>query len=90
MRDRQECIGCGTLSPETETNYTLISAQFGWRLVRERLPDGTFRVEWRCPDCWKRYKQGRQATDDARAAARLSSGRSQASPPSAPRSAPSR
>jgi Mrp family chromosome partitioning ATPase len=26
VRDRQTCVGCGKKSPETETNYTLISA----------------------------------------------------------------
>ena len=57
MRDRQNCIDCGKLSPETDTNYTLISSQFGWRLTRQRLPDGTFAVEWRCPDCWREHKK---------------------------------
>ena len=61
MRDRQTCIGCGKKSPETETNYTLISAQFGWRLSRYRNPDGTIMIEWRCPSCWREYKKAKDA-----------------------------
>jgi hypothetical protein len=59
MRDRQTCIGCGKKSPETETNYTLISAQFGWRLTRYRNSDGTIVIEWRCPACWRDYKKAK-------------------------------
>jgi hypothetical protein len=59
MRDKQNCIDCGKQSPETDTNYTLISSQFGWRLTRQRLPDGSFAVEWRCPDCWREHKRGK-------------------------------
>jgi hypothetical protein len=59
MRDRQTCIGCGKKSPETETNYTLISAQFGWRLTRYRNADGTIVIEWRCPTCWREYKKAK-------------------------------
>ncbi len=62
MRDRQVCIDCGKQSPETETNYTLISAQFGWRLTRRRGDNGDFVVEWRCPDCWRAHKK---KTDEA-------------------------
>lgn len=59
MRDRQTCIGCGKKSPETETNYTLISAQFGWRLTRYRNPEGAIVIEWRCPACWREYKKAK-------------------------------
>ncbi len=57
MRDRQTGIDCGKQSPETETNYTLISSQFGWRLTRRRLDNGEFVIEWRCPDCWRAHKK---------------------------------
>jgi hypothetical protein len=57
MRDRQVCIDCGKKSPETETNYTLISAQFGWRLSRRRAANGDFIVEWRCAECWRDHKK---------------------------------
>lgn len=56
MKERQTCIDCAKRSPETETNYTLISAQFGWRLTRQRSPTGDISVEWRCPDCWRAFK----------------------------------
>ena len=58
MRERQTCVGCHLLSPETETNYTLISAQFGWRLARKPTADGTMSIEWRCPACWRTYRAG--------------------------------
>jgi len=64
MRDRQTCVGCGKKSPETETNYTLISAQFGWRLTRYKSADGTLVVEWRCPSCWREYKRARNGPAD--------------------------
>jgi hypothetical protein len=57
VRDRQTCIDCGKVSPETDTNYTLISAQFGWRLSRRRAPGGDFVVEWRCAECWRDHKK---------------------------------
>ncbi|HEY3822156.1 MAG TPA: hypothetical protein VGL81_33555 [Polyangiaceae bacterium] len=62
VRDRQTCVGCGKKSPETETNYTLISAQFGWRLTRYKSPDGALIVEWRCPTCWRDYKRARTSS----------------------------
>lgn len=68
MRE-QRCVGCNASSPKTDTEYTLISARHGWRLTRTRSADGTAVVEWRCPDCWKTYKQrthgGLEAPDDA-------------------------
>jgi hypothetical protein len=56
--ERQTCADCGKDSPETETNYTLISAQFGWRLTRAYTDDGLV-VEWRCPECWREHKRKR-------------------------------
>src|SRR5581483_3512091 len=50
-------------SPETETNYTLISAQFGWRLTRYQGPDGSLVVEWRCPSCWRDFKRARTGSN---------------------------
>ncbi len=54
--DGEVCVGCGKKSPKTETNYTLISARYGWRLSRSRRLDGTYDVQWRCPDCWRALK----------------------------------
>lgn len=61
MADAQTCVTCGKQAPETETNYTLISAQFGWRLTRYKRPDGTLVLEWRCPNCWREFKRTRTA-----------------------------
>lgn len=60
MREQQTCVGCNARAPQTETNYTLISSQHGWRLTRKRGPDGPI-VEWRCPTCWAAYKQRGEA-----------------------------
>jgi hypothetical protein len=56
MVDRPTCIDCGASAPTTDTNYTLISATFGWRLTRRVLADGSRAVEWRCPTCWSVHK----------------------------------
>jgi hypothetical protein len=60
--DRETCADCGKEAPQTETNYTLISAQFGWRLTRSKTPSGDLLVEWRCPSCWREYKRQRPGT----------------------------
>ena len=62
MSDRQTCVDCRELSPETETNYTLIGSRFGWRLTRTNTADGRVLVEWRCPSCWRAYKAARGET----------------------------
>ena len=56
----QFCVGCRTKAPDTQTEYTLISSRFGWRLTRRIERDGTFAMEWRCPGCWQKYKAERQ------------------------------
>jgi hypothetical protein len=79
-------VTCGKQAPETETNYTLISAQFGWRLTRYKRADGTLVLEWRCPTCWREFKRSRNgastngppASSGSRVSDRPSSG-----PPSA-------
>lgn len=59
-RELQSCVGCRKQAPETNTEYTLISARFGWRLTRRTNREGAFVMEWRCPACWQRYKTERQ------------------------------
>lgn len=56
MAERHQCVDCSRQSPPTETGYTLISREFGWRLTRTRAGDGSFVLEWRCPSCWQKYK----------------------------------
>lgn len=50
------CIDCGKPAPPTDTNYTLISARHGWRLVISKGQDGRRSSAWRCPDCWMKHK----------------------------------
>lgn len=57
----QTCVDCNAKSPQTETNYTLISARYGWRLSLETRADGRRCSVWRCPTCWERYR-GRLAS----------------------------
>ncbi|MFO0676339.1 MAG: hypothetical protein U0169_07385 [Polyangiaceae bacterium] len=63
MRERQTCVGCQMQSPETDTEYTLISAQFGWRLTRKRGAGDSYAIEWRCPKCWAIYKARNTPSD---------------------------
>lgn len=56
-----QCIGCSARSPDVETEYTLISSRFGWRLTRSKNPDGSYALEWRCPTCWARFKDEKTA-----------------------------
>jgi len=56
VTERPTCVDCAADAPETETNYTLISSTFGWRLARRRLPGGAVSVEWRCAACWRNHK----------------------------------
>ncbi len=59
MSERQTCVDCHELSPETETNYTLISSRFGWRLTQRKDSKGAVFMEWRCAACWRAYKASR-------------------------------
>jgi hypothetical protein len=51
------CADCGIAAPQTETNYTLISARHGWRLSLQRMPDGRRETVWRCPACWELFRR---------------------------------
>jgi hypothetical protein len=59
MGQRQTCSECGENSPETETDYTL--AGFGWRAVRGRTSQGLVLMQWRCPTCWRTYRESGEA-----------------------------
>jgi len=52
------CSICGTESPPSSTDYSLISAKHGWRLVREpdADADGGRDYRWFCPTCWARRR----------------------------------
>ena len=53
-----QCVDCRAPSPDVDTEYTLISSRFGWRLTRKQGRDGAVILEWRCPECWARFKSG--------------------------------
>ena len=55
---RRTCTDCAAISPETQTQYTLI-AKHGWRVVRAH--GGEQGIEWRCPTCWVAYKSRQPA-----------------------------
>src|SRR5258708_542516 len=57
--EAQVCVDCACTSPKTNTDYTLISAEHGWRLTRERDASGRVTLTWRCPECWRRRKENR-------------------------------
>jgi hypothetical protein len=56
------CVDCHKVSPETDTAYTLMGTQFGWRLTRSKTTDGSLLLEWRCAECWAIYKRKPEAT----------------------------
>jgi hypothetical protein len=51
-KKQTHCFDCGIVSPEIETNYTLISSKHGWRVIRNTDQFGKAVMEWRCPKCW--------------------------------------
>ena len=64
-RARAECADCRALSPENHSEYTLISARYGWRLQRVTRA-GKPVLEWRCPSCWTAFKQRQNPARDGR------------------------
>lgn len=57
MAENARCVDCSLEAPE-DKDTSLISS-FGWRLMRTRMLDGSVALEWRCPECWERYKATR-------------------------------
>jgi hypothetical protein len=58
----ETCVDCQKRSPETDTDYTLIGAQHGWRLTRSKDAEGGLLLEWRCPTCWREFKHTKPET----------------------------
>jgi hypothetical protein len=54
--ERRTCVDCNAIAPQTKTAHTLISREYGWRLLRQETPDGKWVLYWRCAACWQRYK----------------------------------
>jgi hypothetical protein len=61
---RRTCADCSKISPETDTQYTLI-AKYGWRVIRTNGAAGQAGIEWRCPTCWAAYKARQPGADGA-------------------------
>jgi hypothetical protein len=59
QRSAHVCVDCNEQSPQTETNYTLISSRYGWRLALEQGPDGERLAIWRCPACWQKHRSSK-------------------------------
>ncbi|MFO0662111.1 MAG: hypothetical protein U0165_20105 [Polyangiaceae bacterium] len=57
-----QCVSCRIWSPETDESNTLISSRYGWRLIRTTDASGAFKIEWRCPNCWAKYKKVKAST----------------------------
>jgi hypothetical protein len=85
-----QCIDCSAHAPRVETEYTLISSRFGWRLTRKN-ENGRICLEWRCPGCWARFKQDKTLTSsDEIPISTVRTAREEEQPPSARRVATSR
>jgi hypothetical protein len=61
VHNQETCFDCGKLSPPTNTETTLTTS-FGWRMVRRPNDRGSLTSEWRCPECWARFKVFRNLT----------------------------
>lgn len=55
---RRQCVDCQTWSAPVQSSYTLIGEAHGWRLAKGTSDDGRQTMEWRCPECWSRYREG--------------------------------
>ncbi|HEY2517891.1 MAG TPA: hypothetical protein VGI39_43775 [Polyangiaceae bacterium] len=56
MLDRRfTCVDCGAVSPEADEESMLISAKYGWRIVRRSQGEASA-LEARCAECWARHR----------------------------------
>ena len=53
---QRQCVQCRVMSPPTRSVLTLISGQNGWRITRVPLPEGGYRLDWRCATCWMHFR----------------------------------
>ena len=60
------CVDCGTRVPPQDDESALISMKYGWRLTRKLGEDGASILEWRCPKCWKAYREARDVVNPRR------------------------
>jgi hypothetical protein len=62
VEHRPTCKDCGAVSPQTETNYSLISQRHRWRLVLFSDESGRRVAEWRCPSCWSLHRDAKRTS----------------------------
>ncbi len=55
-KEGRYCGACGAVAPKTDTDYTLIGAAHGWRLLRSVGTDGSLRMSWRCATCFAKRR----------------------------------
>ena len=55
--ERKRCVSCRAWSPASDGNSTMVSVKHGWRLSRFRDATGRFLFEWRCPGCWRKFRE---------------------------------
>jgi hypothetical protein len=54
--DTLRCVVCGKHPPTTQSAYTLVSSEFGWRFTRGVDAEGKPIPNAYCPRCWERRK----------------------------------
>lgn len=60
---RQICVGCRASPKDMGRGYTTLasaSPSTGWHLSAVVAPDGSRSVEWRCGDCWQKYRAAKR------------------------------
>lgn len=62
-----QCVDCKAYSPKMSEGDTFLSVQHGWRLHRRTNAVGEILFEWRCSECWQRYKSQRPASGERHA-----------------------
>jgi hypothetical protein len=64
-QDDRRCTDCGKTVPQEAGDSTLVSMKYGWRLTREPRGEVGLVPTWRCPTCWRAYKQRTKAGGSA-------------------------
>jgi hypothetical protein len=76
------CVRCGASNGEPAAN----GPQHTWRLARRHKRDGSFVLDWYCPECWelrtKAAHPGRPGIGSRRQSMRASARRASAKPTS--------
>jgi hypothetical protein len=57
VETRKQCADCKAWSPPSDANSTMVSVKHGWRLAPWRDENGRNIGQWRCPACWKKFRE---------------------------------